>query len=406
MPASFLTKRAAITDASIKRYGADKEIRQLSEPGTAIVFRYSEKDRAKGSFHLRHYQNGLERWKLIARYPDVSTKQVRAIYRDMKATLYTDPKTPAPIDRFDTVQDLMEWHLNRVKRDPDLSATRKASVTTQTKAINAHLGSVSLSKLTRHTVDEELIQPARDRYATSYVRALLGTLRRAAKQAYALHLLTSDPLAGYTFKDFVNQNLGPAAPKMNQNNLKPLIDSLPESGRGHLLVQLMLMWGTRIQETTEIRWAWIDTPAMMLRIPASHTKGEAGQNDIPLTYQAMKVLRRHRNSQRAGTAFIFPGAPKKPMDVSLAHKEIKAISNGDWTSHELRKLARTVWGDLGVEWMVAERMLNHTVKGLDKIYNASQLEEQKRRAMEVYHTHLESLGLFDCKSETVTRSGI
>lgn len=368
-----------------------------------MVFRFSIKDRARGSFFLRHYQDGRERWALIARWPDVPTKTARKMYADMKATLYSNPSTPALIDRFDTVGDLMGWHLKRVQRDRDLSQGRKSAVASQVKAINKHLASVPLPLLTRHLVDEELIQPLRDKYATVYVRSLLGTLRKATKQAHTLDLLVSDPLAGYTFKDFVNHSLGPAAPRMSQADLQPLIESLPESGRGRLLVQLMLMWGTRIGETVAMRWSWIDTPAMMLRIPATHTKGEAGQHDIPLTYQAMKVLRKHKNSQRSGSAFIFPGAIGKPMDMSIAHKEIKEASKGEWTSHELRKLARTTWSGIGADWAVCEKMLNHTIKGLDKIYNADQMDDQKRRLMTDYHKHLDGLGLFKSETETVTR---
>lgn len=386
------TSRATLTDAVIKRLGADKDIRQITEANTGLLFRYSTTDRARGSFHLRHYQDGRERWAFVARWPQVTTKQAREIHRTMKATLYTDPKAPAILDRFDTLSDLMDWHINRVTKSPDLTQCRKAGVKAMARVILSHLSPCTLQELTRHRVDDLLIQPMRSIYKAAYVRSVLGVLRQATKAATAINLLTSDPLAGWTYGDFVSQRIQANAPKMNQNDLRPLIDSIPPLSRASMLVMLQLMWGTRIGETIALKWHWIDRDGMVVRIPAKHTK-TGQQHDIPLTQHAVDLLNRWRKSQPLRW-HVFAGNKGQPVSLSTAHKDIKAISQGEWKSHELRKLARTLWGDLGVPHHVAERMLNHAVSGLDKIYNAAQMEKEKRQAMNLWHDHLNTLNLF------------
>ncbi|MGE4262058.1 hypothetical protein [Shewanella sp.] len=64
---------------------------------------------------------------------------------------------------------------------------------------------------------------------------------------------------------------------------------------------------------------------------------------------------------------------------------IRSISKGNWSAHDLRKLARTSWADLGIDYMVAEQLLNHSMSKLDKAYIHTYMETQKRAAIEQWH---------------------
>ncbi len=67
---------------------------------------------------------------------------------------------------------------------------------------------------------------------------------------------------------------------------------------------------------------------------------------------------------------------------------VRSVSLGEWTAHDLRKLARTCWADLGVDYMVAEQLLNHSMTKLDQAYIHTYMENQKRSAIELWHGHL------------------
>lgn len=388
------TKRTSITDASIKRHQADKGVRQLTEPSSSLVFRYSLRNRERGSFHLRHYQDGMERWALVGRWPDISSKQARNLYHRMKETLFLTPDTRTPVDRLNTMGELLQWWQGRVERNNEITRQRKRAVIGM---IDNHLipplHAEAVLTLSKATVDELVIQPLLEQYAPAYVRGIMVILKQATKSARALDLLTVDPLAGWSFKDFSPARVKPKAPKLNQSDLDIIIKAMPPVGRTRLLIQLMLSWGTRIGETSALKWRWINLKEGVCRIPAEATKTGV-QHDIPLSAQVITILGNWKATQRMNTAFVFPGQKGKSLDVSLLHKEIKAASGGEWTGHELRKLARTLLATRGVDHYIGERILNHSQGNLDKAYNAAVLEAQKRKALAEHSDDLEQWGLY------------
>lgn len=389
------TRRTAISDASIKRHQADKEIRQLSDPASSLVFRYSLRNREKGSFFLRHYQEGAERWALVGRFPDITTKQARNLYHRMKETLFLTPDTRALIDRLDTMGQLLQWYQGRVERNNEITKQRQGAVI---GIIEKHLIPLMHDKpvgeVGKAWLDRELVQPLLSDYSPSYVRGIMVILKQATKAARNLDLLTTDPLAGVTFKDFTTSRVMPKAPKLNQSDLRDVIDCMPQHGRTRLLIQLMLSWGTRIGETVALKWRWFDMDKAMLHIPAAVTKTGV-QLDIPLTPQVIRILGQWKGAQRRNAAFVFPGQPGKSIDVSLMHKEVKKASNGAWTSHELRKLTRTLLTELGVDYYVGERILNHSQSKLDAVYQAALLNSLKLKALTEHSDHLEAEGAYE-----------
>lgn len=219
-------------------------------------------------------------------------------------------------------------------------------------------------------------------------------LKQATKAARNLDLLTVDPLAGWTYKDFSTARVKPKAPKLNQSDLRDVIDCIPEAGRTRLLIQLMLSWGTRIGETAALKWRWVDLERRTVHIPAEVTKTGV-QLDIPLTPQVIQLLGQWKSNQRRNAAFVFPGQPGKSIDVSLMHKEVKKASDGAWTSHELRKLTKTLLSTHGVEHYISERILNHSQGNMDTTYNAALLESHKLRALTDHSDMLETEGAYN-----------
>jgi integrase len=55
-----------------------------------------------------------------------------------------------------------------------------------------------------------------------------------------------------------------------------------------------------------------------------------------------------------------------------------------FTAHDFRQTARTHLAALGVEPHVAERCLNHKLKGVEGVHNRHDCFEQRRRALEAW----------------------
>ncbi|MGL6013876.1 MAG: tyrosine-type recombinase/integrase, partial [Shewanella oncorhynchi] len=116
------------------------------------------------------------------------------------------------------------------------------------------------------------------------------------------------------------------------------------------------------------------------------------QLTIPISVMMADVLRWHRSTQSAAGyrgGYLFPHHCRNTgLDESGANSLVKQVSGGEWTAHDLRKLARSCWADLGIDYMVAEQMLNHSMTKLDQAYIHTYLADQKRAAIELWHSHL------------------
>ncbi|PMZ50312.1 integrase, partial [Pseudomonas sp. GW247-3R2A] len=88
------------------------------------------------------------------------------------------------------------------------------------------------------------------------------------------------------------------------------------------------------------------------------------------------------------------------LSPSKACTVFASVGKGEWSSHDLRKVARTAWADLGVDYMVGEMLLNHAMKDLDATYIHTTAEGMKRKALEAWHQHLDQHGFNALHSET------
>lgn len=62
-----------------------------------------------------------------------------------------------------------------------------------------------------------------------------------------------------------------------------------------------------------------------------------------------------------------------------------------FTPHDLRSTSRSHLAALGVDVLIAERCLNHSLGGLVAVYDQHDYIEERRRALELWSTKLSSL---------------
>jgi integrase len=243
-----------------------------------------------------------------------------------------------------------------------------------------------------------LLMPMQERYALSFVRSVWGVLGVAVRQAYRLDLLAVNPLAGLEFTDFVRTKIKAKAARLHSDDVPGLLDLLveqfDESPPACVLAGLMLCHGTRLGETRLARWKNVNTETGKWFIPAADTKTKAAHT-LPLTAQAQALIERYRRVQQGkGYAgqFLFPGSSGQALSATKASTMFTHLAHGEWSSHDLRKVARTAWTDLGVDYMVGELLLNHAMKDLDQAYIHTSAEQLKRQALETWHTWLDQRG--------------
>lgn len=388
------SKRLQITDAIIRRY-AKTNTYQLSDTRYPVKFRYL-KGRERGSWYLVGRSGGREVWSKIGAYPALGAKQIF----DMVPALVVDfAKNPlsAGIAKFEFVAELLTWYRDRATTARYLGKRRRSAVAS---IVNKHLipklGEFAIADLNHDIVDQLLIQTMQADYSLAYTRQVFDVLRVAFKQAQKLRHIGANPIAGFAFGDFISAPIKSRDGRLKRAQLPALFSGLQEHKPAQqMLCLMMLLMGTRIGETKMIRWDHIDWGDKMLLIPSENTKTKESHR-LPLTDYAIALLKRYRACQEIGRykgVYLFPNRQGGCLSGTSASNAVSAVSGGDWSAHDLRKLARTCWADLGVDYMVSERLLNHTLTKLDQAYIHTYVETQKRAALVKYHDWLRRTGL-------------
>jgi integrase len=137
------------------------------------------------------------------------------------------------------------------------------------------------------------------------------------------------------------------------------------------LFVLLIMHSTRIGETINAKWDAFDFEQKLWRIPEHDTKTKQAHL-LPLTEQAINWLKFYKKYQlnNGKSIYLFPqkSNKRKPMSANQGSRIISAMAKGKWSAHDLRKFARSIWMELGVDYMVGEFLLNHTLNKLNQAY--------------------------------------
>lgn len=389
------TVTIAITDAAIRRLAADDRVQEIKAAGLPLRLRFT-RARQGASWHIVHHAGGKPVWRKVGDWPALTAKALTAQLPGIMARFAEDRhRRDVKLATFDTLAQVLDWHLERALSDRNLSERRKSGLKT---AIRGHLlplvQGLTLDGLTKDAFDERVIWPLQERYALATVRLDFAAAKAATKRAAILGKIERDPLAGFKFADFIETAPVPKAGRLQAGQIPEVLErTFALSAPAQMLILLMLLHGTRIGETRQAAWSEFtltgDSPCW--NIPASHTKTRQALR-LPITPRAAALLESYRQTCRSAYLFPAPGG-RRPISAQTAGEWVSVAGQGDWSAHDLRKLARTCWTDQGVDYMVGELLLNHALSKLDQTYIHTFAEHQKRAALTDYHEHLAELGL-------------
>jgi len=160
-----------------------------------------------------------------------------------------------------------------------------------------------------------------------------------------------------------------------------------------LTVKLLLMLATRKTELIGSRIVEFDLDAAIWHLPAERTKTGAAI-DIPLPRQAVEALRElvrlASNSAwllpaRKMQTRMIPHIDPNTVNAAMAKSIRPLLSDCElFTLHDFRRTARTHLEALGTLPHVAERCLNHKVKGVEGIYNRHDYFEERKAALQAW----------------------
>lgn len=162
-------------------------------------------------------------------------------------------------------------------------------------------------------------------------------------------------------------------------------------------IKLLLATGQRRGELLGATWSEFDLDdAKVWTIPKERSKN-GKEHVVPLSSLALELLGELK--KLAGDSiYLFPTAHSKrrgsaPMDEKSLTRAVarNQCALEHWTPHDLRRTASSHMHRIGVDPIVVEKVLNHTLPGMLRVYNAHDYANEKRDALDRWATELRSI---------------
>ncbi|WP_417421925.1 tyrosine-type recombinase/integrase [Halomonas sp.] len=166
----------------------------------------------------------------------------------------------------------------------------------------------------------------------------------------------------------------------------------------YLACALLVVLGVRKTELTEAKWSEFDLTNAKWILPGERSKSGVGIA-IPLPPQAIAWLD-ELQIRACGSPYVFPSRriSKQPhmgkdtLNRAIAklfgkepgkkqQSENKMGELTEFTVHDLRRTCRSLLAAAGVPGHVAERCLNHKLKGVEGIYDRYDYYEERKQAL-------------------------
>ena len=145
------------------------------------------------------------------------------------------------------------------------------------------------------------------------------------------------------------------------------------------------MTATRSGECRLASWDEIDLDAAAWTIPPERTKtGKAHR--VPLSDRALVVLADARE-RTGGRGFIFPSKTGRALSDSTISKLVRE-ARLPFVPHGLRSTFRQWCADAGKPADIAEMALGHAVRGIEGVYQRSDIFDRRRSLMQAWSDYL------------------
>lgn len=267
--------------------------------------------------------------------------------------------------------------------------------------IKPAIGSIPLTDVKPAHVDQLLRAIAKNArtVSTKVLRCLMQIFNYGVKRG----LMPSNPAAVFEPADAGGEER-PRTRWLTKAELERLMGAMRDARgwnlQNSLTVKLLLMLAVRKSELIRARNDEFDFEARVWRLPAGRTKTSTAI-DIPLSTQAVAALNSliqlGGNSEwllpaRKMQTRMVPHIDVNTINAAMA-KSIRPLMVGcdHFTVHDFRRTARTHLEALGVAPHVAERCLNHRLKGIVGIYNRYDYFEERRMALQLWANLLEEI---------------
>lgn len=336
-------------------------------------------------FVMRRDPNGKMRRRTIGKYPEISLADARkqAVNHLMEIANGTKSETRMEISLSEIVDQWLEQD-QAVKRTMD---QKRQAIDRDVLPV---LGSRPLASITKADVRTVLGRIV-GRGSPVSANRTHAYMQRLFNWAVENDLVEVSPIAGLK---------RPSAETSRDRTLTKAELAAVWNAAGDMaypfgpFFRLLILTGQRRNEVAGMRWREIDLDKGEWIIPADRAKnGKA--HLVHLSPEALNLLADISNVD--GRDLIFTTNGRTPISGFSKAKAALDTACGvtGWTIHDLRRTFATIaTGELGVEPVVVDKILNHSsgaVTGIAAVYQRHAYLDQRKAAVEKWAAHLQSM---------------
>lgn len=405
----------------------DRQIKSLIKNGTAgryaigngLYFRISKE--GTGFWVVRYVIHSKRREITLGRYPELSLADANSetILIRSNVKKHIDPLAERKrVDKtiFKTVDDLAEdWLKECEKRLKHPNIPRRV----YTKDLAPTIGQLAIEHVNPPDIRAIINKISNSGRPTVSNDALLYC-KQLFRHGIKLNLLSSNPAEAFNVNDAGGVETSRSR-ALSFEELQEVFNCFNKysdqfTRENTLAAALLVTLGVRKGELIAALWEEFDTKSKLWHIPNSRSKTGIGIS-VPLSDESLEWLF-ELNIRANGSEFVFPNRRTSkrghisPDTLNAAiqklHRENK-LSIDHFTVHDLRRTCRSMLASEGVPGNVAERCLNHKLKGVEGIYDRHDYMDERREALQLIATKLapvinQSAKVFDMNGNLPTFS--
>jgi len=389
-----------LSDAQLKAWVAAGKPLAVSDGG-GLTFTLAASGYAAWIFRYRH--GGRQKELTFGHYPTVKLQRAR----EMAATARADVlafKDVARIKQDEKQKITGLTTFRQLTKDYEQKALVKLSKSTQQQRqhyIDSHilkdLGSIPVKEVTTDHVATLLRKLAKKKTA-NVVEGVLTAISQIFVHGGKGGIVSINPCKPLGISAIVGDR-PPTRQRvmLSEEELRELLPNLSKIGlQNALTVKILLSTCCRIGELARAKWTDVDFENSTWTIPIENSKTSKAFV-IPLPERTASWFR-ELQPLSLNSAFVLPARQTRrekthgePMHYeqralnSMLHKLTPKLNKvRRFTPHDLRATARSHLAALGVDDVIAERCLNHSLGGLLKIYNKYDYFAERQLALEVW----------------------
>lgn len=391
-----------LTDMQIRAWIKTGERFEGRSDGNGLYLRYREADRSP-SWRFRYKFAGKPRAMHIGSYSELSLSKARETAKELSARVALGHDVAGEKqERKAEALAKMEAEKNAIRvselaaeyferqilprwKHPDIVRRRID------KDINPCIGKMKVEDVKPRHIDD-MLKKVLDRGAPTVATDVLRLAKHIFNYGIKRHALDINPCSAFQVSDAGGKEISRDR-WLTREELIRLFQGMRTakgfSRQNELTFKLLLALCVRKMELCAARWEEFDLDKAIWHLPEGRSKnGDA--IDIPLAPPAVEWLR-ELHTFSCNSKWVLPARKMQhrmiphiqestlPLALAKVRAEIPDLPN--FTIHDFRRTARTHLAALGVDPVVAERCLNHRIKGVEGIYNRHQYFNERKAAL-------------------------